>query len=88
MKKVRAGAANAEAAPSYCAETLLRVRMQYKQIVPVVRNAKCPRRIPAPGRLRSLRLLLLTYAHQQQERLPKDAELIGAVVWVYPIPKG
>ena len=46
---MRAAAANTEAAPSYCAETLLRVRMQYKQIVPVVRNREMSAPHPSTG---------------------------------------
>jgi len=55
----------------FCCEKLLRVRMQYKQIASVVRNPKWPCCIKAPGRLRSLRLLLVTYADSTRKASPK-----------------
>ena len=45
-----------------CLDGPLRVRMQYKQIAPVVRSPKLGRRIKAPEQLRDMRVLLITYA--------------------------
>jgi len=45
-----------------CLDGPLRVRMQYKQIAPVVWNPKLGRRIKAPEQLRDMRVLLITYA--------------------------